>query len=115
MISQADLILTCKMGEQQLGQLLAGRSWRDALLLRRELQVAMTEFARHHSSKDHDHIKMGFITITQRIERACRDKFIRNRVKKLSRLDATFAHRDPSAIKGQAKQEFEIILKEMSY
>lgn len=110
MITQANMILICQMGPRVLGELVAGKSWRNALALRRDLQVAMTEFARTHSSAEHQPIKDGFVTITGALERACREKFTRNRTKKLSSLGVPF-----ETMKGQIKVEFESILKQMSY
>jgi len=73
------------------------------MTFRRNIQIAMTEYARHHKA---DAVQMGALQVTGWIESSCRDAYFKMRMPELLRQVPELILKPKKAAKGMIRAEW---------
>lgn len=95
----------------ELAQWCQQHSFNDAIKLRREIQQALAYYAKYNKM---DKIQEKALAITNKLEKWCRDFFLKNEITNLIRINPALAKR-PMSVKQFAKDKWEKLIKQQSY
>ena len=112
MVTQSELIGISAWTKPVCHQKLTGKSFNHAMNFRRNLQIALTEYSRHHAM---DAVQYGIISVTGWIENWCRQAYFYTRMPELLRQRADLALKPKKAVKNIIRAEWETMAARWGY
>lgn len=103
MITQSELIGISTWTKPVLHTKILGKKFDACMTFRRNIQVAMTEYARHHKT---DPVQLGALQVTGWIESWCRDAYFKMRMPELLRQVPGLLLKPKKAAKGMIRAEW---------
>ena len=114
--SDADLILISKMDDAMLGRFLGGMSARQALTIRRNLQISLAHYSKKFPArKKLDLVHGSTLLICRKIERAVRDAYTLQKWRKIKAQFPRLSEREKIEKKNEIKANFEKFIAANSY
>jgi hypothetical protein len=111
-MTQSELVVISRITAVELKANM-GRSFKAALALRREIQVALTKYSKTH--KQWDAVKDGAVRVCRQIESWCRDAYYKKRMVSILKEKPSLALQGKNAAKTIVKSEFETMIVRESY
>lgn len=103
MITQSELIGISAWTKPVLHTKLLGKKFDACMNFRRNIQIAMTEYARSHKA---DLVQMGALQVTSWIESWCRDAYFKMRMPELLRQEPGLILKPKKAAKAMIRAEW---------
>lgn len=112
MITQNEMIGISAWTKPILHQKILGKDFNACMTFRRNLQIALTEYARHHKL---DTVQMGIVQICGWVEKWCRDAYFKMRMPELLRQRSDLLLKPKKAVKNIMRAEWETMAARWSY
>lgn len=114
---QSDFVTVTALTKPQLHTMLKGQSFDTAMEFRREIQVALAQYAKHRGSQcsNLDHVQAGALRVLHAVESWCRQAFYARRMAEVLRQDAGLIKRTKKAAKYLVRKEWETLTARRAY
>ena len=112
MITQSELIGISTWTKPILHTKILGKKFDACMTFRRNIQIAMTEYARSHKV---DAVQMGALQVTGWLESWCRDAYFKMRMPELLRQEPGLLSKPKNAAKSMIRAEWSKIAARAGY
>lgn len=112
MITQSELIGISAWTKPILHTKLSGRKFDACMNFRRNIQIAMTDYAKHNKI---DIVQLGALQVCGWIESWCRDAYFKMRMPEMLRTDSSLALKPKNYAKGLIRKEWATMAAKWGY
>lgn len=112
MLTHGEIIAISTWTKPQLYSALSGRSLREALYLRRNIQEGLYRYSK---GKKFDEVQGNILAVIVQIEKWARQVYVYSRLPKILSADWSYLKRGKESAKRRANEEFDAMLKENNF
>jgi len=112
MITQNELLKIAAISKAQLHSILFNKSIDEALVFRRNLQVALAEYAKHNK---YDICQANILSVINQVESWARAAYFKKRLPEVLRSDTSLLRKGKASAKAIIAKEWEAEIKQRSY